>query len=140
MSTVNMRRITVGSTDYLWRRDHRHRSSGPTTGTCEERLVIFAEGFKAGPVRLSFRQDAEWEVGYPAAGVIWSKLRDKSYNLNRPAVVAAVIEYMVKTGWEPRSSRRPLEVDGFTILDKTGAPPEPPTRVQPGEAPGRVKP
>ena len=67
---------------------------------------------------MVFRQNDEWEAGYPDAGVLWSKVDSRTFNLNHPAVVAAIVTHMLENGWAPETSTSPLDVsDGFEILN-----------------------
>jgi len=85
---------------------------------------VFAEGNKKAVLQISFREKPGWGVGYPAAGVIWSIEESKGYNLNRPAVVAALVRYTIQCGWDP-GGENPLEIrDGIPLLSSAAAPSE----------------
>ncbi len=96
-----------------------------------EEVTISLEGFKKSPLRLSFREEdnllfkkhleqEKWCVGYPEAGVIWryqSNTDEKQptgilyINLNRPAVIAALLLYFSQNGWLPKEAKRPFVID-----------------------------
>ena len=58
----------------------------------------------------------KWHLGYPDDGVIWlsESREDKkpqtiniTINLNRPAVIAKLIEYFIAKEWKPKESKKP---------------------------------
>lgn len=110
-----MRRIIVDHETYLWQLTHQHERPD----ACAERLTVYREGFKKSPLRVSFRQHDTWQVGYPEQGVIWSTQDKTSYNLNRPAIVASIIQQMIGAGWLPHVASTPFEVqNGLYLLTK----------------------
>jgi len=124
MSKIVMRRIVVDEQTYLWRRRHR-RTSGPEGAGCEEILTVYAEGFGKSALRLVFTSDAEWGAGDFDAGVIYARHNKLSYNLNRPAVVTALIRHMREQGWQPQRERTPrIEAQAIPLLELSRAPQE----------------
>lgn len=116
-----MRRLTIDGRRFLWRRRHRHSESHP--GGCAEVLRIHAEGSKRAPLEISFAESERWRVGYPQEGVVWSEGGSVSYNLNRPAVVAALIQSALGSVWDPDAGTRPVLVDdGIALLERSAAP------------------
>jgi len=108
-----MRRIIVDHETYLWQLTHQHERPD----ACAERLTVYREGFKKSPLRISFHQHDTWQVGYPERGVIWSTQDQTAYNLNRPAIVASIIQQMVGAGWSPHVASTPFDVqNGFHLL------------------------
>ncbi len=117
-----MRRIVVDEQTYLWRRRHHHAES-PEGAMCEEILTLYAQGFGKSALRLVFKGDAEWGAGDFDAGVIYARHGTLSYNLNRPAVVAALIRYMLQQGWLPQRERTPrIEAQAIPLLELSRAP------------------
>lgn len=130
MSKIVMRRIVVDEQTYLWRRRHRHVDTQGGAG-CEEILTVYAEGFGKSALRLVFISDAEWGAGDFDAGVIYARHDKLSYNLNRPAVIAALIRHMRQQGWQPQRERTPrIEAQAIPLLALSHAPREklPPRR------------
>ncbi|WP_341695162.1 hypothetical protein [Flavobacterium arundinis] len=116
---------------------HLHPTGRGHTG-CIEKVVIFLEGHKKSPLQLSFRENDNgnlnqnigtdrWCIGYPDEGVIWlfkykpPLINNEPYpiderqtvgiNLNRPAVIAALIRYFLQNDWKPKESVTPYIVD-----------------------------
>jgi hypothetical protein len=113
-----MRRIVVRQKQYLWQRAHRHAED-----VCFELLTIYAEGMKKSPLRLVFNQNEEWLAGSHAAGCLLAVRTKQQFNLNRPAVVAALIERMLDLGWSPETDSTPRDVENaFEILQEANAP------------------
>jgi hypothetical protein len=117
-----MRRLVIDGRPYLWRRTHRH-SPEKETRRCEELLRVFAEGNKKAGLQINFCEKTGWQVGYPEEGVVWSSTDSKSYNLNRPAVVRALIIFMLHSGWDPHRGGGAVNVhDGIPLLASSEAP------------------
>jgi hypothetical protein len=94
---------------------------------CTEVLRIFAEGNKSTLLRLVFREQEGWQVGYPQTGVVWSTEGATSYNLNRPAVVSSIIGYAVPEIWDPDTMQSITVDDAIPILGASNAPTGTPT-------------
>lgn len=117
-----LRRIVVDGRTFLWTRSHHH-FLGNSGRICEERLKIYAAGYKKSPLQLVFGQNETWEAGYPADGVVWRKDIQIAYNLNRPAVIRALIQHALGETWSPESASQSLDLsDGFAILIASKAP------------------
>ncbi len=125
-----MRKITIDDAVYLWKREHLHLIAGEPC-KCIEKVVIYLEGYKKSPLQLFFREEdnlkfktdiekEKWKVGYPDDGVIWlyrqpllvdlysnNQEQTIEINLNRPAVIAALIRYFLQTDWNPKQSTSP---------------------------------
>jgi len=134
MTKNKLRKIKIDNETYLWQRNHHHLTEY-THSKCVEKVVIYLEDYKKSPLRLSFREEdnlliktdlekEKWCVGYPNTGVIWlhkykpplpnnepypvEQQKTITINLNRPAVIAALIEYFIKTEWKPKENLKPL--------------------------------
>ena len=84
---------------------------------------MFAEGNKKAVLQITFREKPGWQVGYPEDGVVWSTTDSKSYNLNRPAVVRALICFMLRSEWDPDGGGAAVDVvDGIPLLASSDAP------------------
>ena len=84
---------------------------------------MFAEGSQKAVLQITFREQPGWQVGYPEDGVIWSTADAKSYNLNRPAVISALIKFMLQSQWDPDGVGGAVEVaDGIPLFSSSGAP------------------
>jgi hypothetical protein len=117
-----MRRLTIDDRRYLWKRTQHRRVEG-SARVCEERLRIFAEGNKKAVLQIVFRERPGFQVGHLADGVIWSEEGSRAYNLNRPAVVQALISFLYQTTWSPDTGGRPVLVeDGIALLSAAGVP------------------
>lgn len=122
MATVAMRRLTIDGRQFLWRRRHLHARSNPR-GVCAEVLRVYAEGNKRSPLEIFFTDCADWRAGYPQAGIVWSTSDSRTYNLNRPAVVEALVRCTLGSAWDPDSGTRPVTVDdGIHLLERSRAP------------------
>ncbi|MCE3229956.1 MAG: hypothetical protein K0S32_4507 [Bacteroidetes bacterium] len=118
---TTLRRIHVLNEDYLWKREHFHLEN-PVTSKCAEKVTIYMEGRRGSFLKLIFKEDDNkpegetWIVGYPDTGVVWN--RNKAINLNRPAVIAAIIHYFRYNHWAPGTATKPTVVeDALKILD-----------------------
>ena len=134
MASKQFRKIVVNNQTYLWNRAHYHLVEYKHSA-CIETVVVYLEGYKNSPMRVSFREednldiytnikDEKWCVGYPRSGVIWfSGQKNIDINLNRPAVVAKLIKYFTKTQWKPMERTKPLIIDNaLTLLDQLDLP------------------
>jgi hypothetical protein len=105
----------------LWRREHVHSAQQQNSAGqegCLESLIVYRDGFKKCPLRIKLPAGPDWQVGYPEAGVIWSPTLSVSFNLNRPAIIRALILQMLRHGWNPMMSSIPYDVaNGFAALD-----------------------
>lgn len=129
INKTSLRKIRVDNEVYLWKRGHYHLEEF-VHSKCVEKVIIFLDGYKNSPLHLLFREEdnllfksdlekEKWCVGYPDAGVIWLYKQEEDIkpqlhdeiNLNRPAVIAQLIQHYVKNYWEPRISKKPLIID-----------------------------
>lgn len=96
------RRIVVDGAELRWTRRH-----GRQNEVRVERLVVWSEA--GAQLELAFVDD---EGGRVTAGEGWGGfdggvvLNDDSYNLNRPAVVAALVRAALARGWDPSADGR----------------------------------
>ncbi len=115
-----LRRLVIGTRTYLWRRSHRHPVHDGQR-QCQEVLRIFAAPYKRTYVEIIFSDQPGWAAGYSSDGVICS--RTAVYNLNRPAVVAALIRYLLMTIWDPDTTQEIVTIDdGIPLLALADAP------------------
>lgn len=132
-----LRKITIDHETYLWKRSHIHLTNYQHS-KCIEKVVIYLEGYKKSPLQLLFREEdnlilksdvvkEKWRVGYPDDGVIWlckyespssdgrlypiNERETVSINLNRPAVIAALIRYFLRKNWKPKESSGPCIIE-----------------------------
>ncbi|GEM_PF-1491521 len=137
MAKNSLRKITIGEETYLWKREHLHVTTDKHF-KCIEKVVLYLEGYKKSPLQLLFREEdnlkvitdiekEKWCVGYPDDGVIWlckkqpfladnepnsdNQEQTIEINLNRPAVIAALIRYFLQTNWNPKQSTRPYIIE-----------------------------
>jgi len=137
MSKVKLRKLIIAHQIFLWKVTHSHLTEYKLS-PCVENLVIYLNGHKNSPVRLQFREEdnlllkedheqEKWCVGYPDTGVIWlfKQRKDRkpqtdnmSINLNRPAVIAKFIAYLLENEWKPKESKSPLVItDALKFLE-----------------------
>jgi hypothetical protein len=123
MARTPLRRLTLEGRTFLWRRLHTHAPAGAAARDCAERVVVFLEGAKRGPLELFFREDASWKVGYPQSGALFRAEPLRVYDLHRPKVIAALVRHALGVGWAPETARAPFMVqDGLAFLEAAGAP------------------
>lgn len=144
-----LRRLKVNNETYLWKREHYHLTKFDHSA-CTEKVTIYLEGFKKSPIQLLFREEdnltlktdiekEKWCVGYPDDGVIWlfkykpplpnnepypvEQRQTININLNRPAVISALIKYFNSNGWSPKVSVKPFEInDALKYLELINLP------------------
>lgn len=142
INKTSLRKIKVDNESYLWKRGHYHLEKFEHS-KCVEKVIIFLEGYKNSPIHLLFKEEdnllfksdlekEKWCVGYPDQGVIWLYKPEKDLkpqtvnvdiNLNRPAVIARIIEYYVKTSWNPRKTNKPLIIeDALRLIEELELP------------------
>lgn len=115
-----LRKIKIEDKTYLWKREHHHLTEFKHS-KCVEKVTIYLKDYKNSPLQLLFREEdnlttkEKWCVGYPDDGVIWSSKPSRvlqtnhTYiNLNRPAVIAALINYFNWSGWNPKEMSKPF--------------------------------
>lgn len=121
-----LRKITISNETFLWKRGHYHLKEYKIS-ECAEKVVIYLEGYKNSPIQIHFieddnillfpnRNNKKWCVGYPNSGIIWLFHSNKelkpqskynSINLNRPAVIAKIIDYFYNSIWKPQEQKSP---------------------------------
>ena len=125
-----LRKIQIEAETYLWKRAHHHLAEFEHS-KCVEKVTIYLEGHKNSALQLSFREEdnlthktdlekEKWCVGYPDTGVVWlfrlrKDLKPQTdsivINLNRPAVIAALIGYFLQHGWQPKAATKPFVIE-----------------------------
>ena len=128
INKLNLRKIRVLEEQFLWKRGHLHVNKYQCS-ECVELVIIYLQDYKNTPLKLYFRQDDNiilkntseknyWYVGYPDDGVIWNfnqvnpQEKGISINLNRPGVIAKLIEYFFNITWFPKEAEK-----GFIVND-----------------------
>lgn len=112
------------------------RSTEYGHANCIEKVVIYFGGYKKAPLQLLFREEdnvkiktnteqEKWCVGYPNDGVIWlykykpplpnnrpypiDEQQTIDINLNRPAVIAELINYFLQTTSHQQTAQRTMK-------------------------------
>ncbi|MFK8010368.1 MAG: hypothetical protein AB8H03_28700 [Saprospiraceae bacterium] len=135
INKTSLRKINVQNERYLWKRGHYHPIEFEHSN-CVEKVIIYLEGYKNSSLHLLFRTEdnlllnlnsekEKWCLGYPDDGVIWlfKPREDKkpqtiniNINLNRPAVIAKLIEHFIAEEWKPKVSKKPLIKENALLL------------------------
>ncbi|HYF63115.1 MAG TPA: hypothetical protein VD886_09910 [Herpetosiphonaceae bacterium] len=104
-----MRTITVAGVPYRWYRYHDHEP-GEDRRICREIIVVFDPANKRAPLRLRFREGPQWAID---SGYLSTRQNGvyRSFSLNHPRVIAALITTARGSGWEARRLSAPLVVD-----------------------------
>lgn len=139
MQKTKLRRIRINNEYYLWKRSYYHLSEFKHSSAVEK-VIIYLENHKKSPLHLHFKEEdnlnykdiskEKWCVGYPDTGVIWLYKVSPTpasnvihINLNRPAVIASLIQYFIQNAWYPKDEQKPLIVeDALKLLDKIALP------------------
>ena len=101
----DMRLIVIDDVTYLWRRTHKHDQG------CVEKLVVIVEKSQehgGARLALSFREAEGWVPGDFDSGVL-EHPEAEPVNLNRPAVVRALVERARQSGWPTKTKTIELE-------------------------------
>ncbi|MCA9635051.1 MAG: hypothetical protein KC420_03345 [Myxococcales bacterium] len=124
MSRPTIRTLMIDGVTYAWHRAHTHVEVNGER-RCVERVSAWIEGSRGASLIVRLHQG---QGGHTAAGSGWGGfdggvlMGRAEYNLNRPAVVAALIRAALARGWAPREGRG-LEIDdGFALLVAGRAP------------------
>jgi hypothetical protein len=119
------RKIVVDEVEFRWtRRFNWTRRHGEQARACMEMLCVWRADRTGGRLLIRF---VDGESGVTTAGSGWGGhdggllVGDRSYNLNRPAVVAALIRQAMREGWSA-SSKGQREIEGFALLARSDAP------------------
>lgn len=89
----------VDNQSFLWYRRHLHIEK-----KCVERLRVFPAANKSRYLQIEFwGGDQAAVAGSDQGGVIFWPGREDTYNLNRPAVIAALIRYALQNGWNNKT-------------------------------------
>lgn len=128
MALSKLRKITVAGNIYLWRNAHYHLEDFKYSH-CAEKITAYLQDHKRSPLIVHFRMEdninltdnLERDVWFSDSGCLIKK--DRVININRPAVIAALIEHFLKEGWAPCAQTKPYEVqDGLQRLEHLGLP------------------
>jgi hypothetical protein len=118
---VSPRKIVVDEIELMWTRRHNHEA-----GPCTETLTVWRADKPGGRLRVRF---VNGQGGATTEGGGWGGYEggllfgDRSYNLNRPGVVAALVQQALREGWNS-SARGERELDGFALLGCADTPDE----------------
>lgn len=115
-----LRRIAIDGTIFLWYL--RYERLQPAYAL---RLRVFVRNDKTGVLEIDFLSESGASVGdgYPEFGVISWPDQEQTYNLNRPAVIAALIRYALKEGWRSSGSHQSFHwKNGVELLTLASAP------------------
>jgi hypothetical protein len=116
------RKILVDEVDFMWTRRHGHQGS-----PCTESLSIWRADKTGGRLLVRF---VDGQGGATTAGGGWGGhdgglvCGSRSYNLNRPGVVAALVRQALRDGWDSRL-KVDRELEGFALLARSHAPRDP---------------
>lgn len=120
MGKNKLRKIVVLENTYLWKVEHYHLRAFQYS-ECVDRVVIYLNDCKHSPLILHFRLEdnvllANSNDWFMDSGSIIKE--GKSINLNRPKVIAKLIEYHIDHYWKPKTETKPLEItDALRLLD-----------------------
>jgi hypothetical protein len=116
------RKLFVDGVDFGWTRRHEHQA-----GPCSENLSIWRADKTGGRLLVRF---VDGQGGATTTGSGWGGhdggliCGSRSYNLNRPGVIAALIRQALREGWDSRS-KVDRELEGFALLARSHAPRDP---------------
>jgi hypothetical protein len=90
-----LRRLCIDGQIFLWYRGHIHIEQH-----CVERLRVFPAANKSRYLQIEFWEGDQAAVAgsYQGGVILWPE-HEETYNLNRPAVIAALIRYALQNGW-----------------------------------------
>ncbi|VAW69666.1 hypothetical protein MNBD_GAMMA10-3070 [hydrothermal vent metagenome] len=113
MAKNKLRPLVINNNDFVWACHHAHLKIYDNS-PCSEALTIYLKGNKRNFLRLYFTEDNEPDLaaGYPKAGVVWST-GDSTFkaNLNRPGVIAAIINFSIPDIWNPSVSKNSVIIE-----------------------------
>jgi hypothetical protein len=112
MAKSTTRRLVIDGEVYLWRVTHRHRP-------CAELFTAYLQDHSRAPIRASFAAGAERGQEYIERHGVVTEYKDGGgwWNLNSPRIARALIERARRHGWLPESAKRPLELDGWQLIE-----------------------
>lgn len=121
--------VTEGRS-YLWtlRHGHPEDEAGRPAG-CRQTLTLFAlPAGTGGPLRIVFAPGPDRYVpgGAPFGSGDVGLVRGPDLNLHEPGAVRALLDAALARGWQPEArqgeqARRPVEMDGWTLLEAAAA-------------------
>jgi hypothetical protein len=121
------RRIVIDGVCFRWKYSHGH-ADVDGEGRCAERFSAWRDGDRRGALRVLF---INGKGGSTTTGQGWGGHTGRllvdgaAYNLNRPAIAAALIRAAMAAGWRPGGERDLERDDGYALLAESGAPSEP---------------
>lgn len=108
----------------MWRTHHSHRRDGDGRSVhCRQVLTLFPQpAGTGGPLRIVFADGPGRYVpgGAPFGSGDVGFTRGADLNLHEPGVVRALLDAALAGGWQP-AGRRPVEVDGWLLLEAAAA-------------------
>ena len=116
------RKISVDGKQYFWVTKHFHFPGVDKPFICSNKITVYLDSFKRSPLILIFSQDSgndDWYVS-DSDRIVAKRVGDnvEVVNLSRPSVIAELIRYFLKNGWNPEENIRPYEVnDASKFLD-----------------------
>lgn len=118
------RRLIADGRLYMWTIRHSHRADGDGRAVdCRQTLTLSPQpAGTGGPLRIVFTAGPDRFVpgGAPLGSGDVGLIRGPSLNLHEPGAVRALLDVAVSHGWQPEE-RRPVEIDGWTLLEEAGA-------------------
>ncbi|WP_330261229.1 hypothetical protein [Streptomyces sp. NBC_00539] len=120
------RRLVADGREYLWTLRHRHRVlDGGRSADCRETLTLYPQPTGTGtgsPLRIVFAAGPDRYVpgGAPMGSGDVGYVRGGGLNLHEPGAVRALLDAARARGWQP-GERRPVEVDGWLLLEEAAA-------------------
>lgn len=115
MGSKKLRTIRVSGNTYLWTIGHYHLEEFKYS-ECVDRITIYLKDYKNSPLILHFRLEdnellpaktgeGKWFIDF---GCLINNKR--VINLNRPGVIAKLIEFYVHQNWNPVETTKALEI------------------------------
>ncbi|WP_329189251.1 hypothetical protein [Streptomyces sp. NBC_01428] len=118
------RRLVADGRVYLWRLRHSHRRDpGRRAVDCRQTLTLTPQPSGTGGVlRVVFTEAPGRYIpgGAPLGSGDVGFTRGADLNLHEPGAVRALLDVALARGWRPEE-RRPVEIDGWTLLDAAAA-------------------
>ncbi|MFG2873819.1 hypothetical protein ACGFYU_02175 [Streptomyces sp. NPDC048337] len=118
------RRLVVDGRVYMWRMRHSHRKDHDGRSVdCRQVLTLTPHPTgTGGPLRITFADGPGRYVpgGAPFGSGDVGFTQGAGLNLHEPGAVRALLYVVLARGWDP-GERRPLEIDGWPLLEAAAA-------------------